>query len=78
MSKPLVTIPRSAKASLAKLPRILLKPDEAAAAMGLSPRALFSLTRKGAVPCIRLGKLVRYSPSALRRAFDGGEGSRDE
>ena len=73
MAKPLVTAARPAKASLNRIPRILLKPDEAAAAMGLSPRALWKLTRDGAVPCVKLGKLVRYSPDALRRAFAAEE-----
>ena len=66
---PIVSAASSPRAALARIPRLLLRPDEAAAACGLSPRALWKLTRDGAIPAVRLGKLVRYAPDALRRAF---------
>lgn len=47
-------------------PRLLLKPDEAAKVLAISPRTLWSLTHAGVVPCIRLGKSVRYSVDTLR------------
>lgn len=46
-------------------PTLLLKPREAAAALSISERALWSLTSRGEVPCVRLGRSVRYEPSAL-------------
>lgn len=64
-NRPLVTAARPAKASLAKIPRILLRPDEAAAALGLSPRALHDLARLGIVPSLKLGKLRRFDPVRL-------------
>ena len=51
---------------LAPIPRLLLRPPEAAAALGISARALWSETRIGRIPAIRIGKSVRYSPDALR------------
>ena len=74
---PIVSAASSPRAALGRIPRLLLRPDEAAAACGLSPRALWQLTRDGAIPAVRLGKLVRYAPDVLRRAFaeaaDGGD-----
>ena len=45
---------------------MLLKPPEAAVALGISPRKLWSMTRAGEIPCVRLGRAVRYDPSDLR------------
>lgn len=47
------------------IPRLLLTAREAATALGISPRLLWSHTRSGAIPCIRIGTAVRYSPEAL-------------
>jgi excisionase family DNA binding protein len=58
--------PTAAPITLAPIPRMLLKPREAAAALGISPRLLWSKTKLGEIPCIRLGKAVRYSPAALQ------------
>lgn len=52
--------------SLAPIGRLLLTPSEAAAALRISPRMLWSQTKSGVIPCIRLGKAVRYSPEALQ------------
>ncbi|MHC4520305.1 MAG: helix-turn-helix domain-containing protein [Planctomycetota bacterium] len=45
---------------------LLLSPREAARALRISERTLFSLTKNGDVPCVRIGRLVRYAPSALQ------------
>lgn len=50
---------------LAPIVRLLLKPEAAAAALGISPRLLWSLTKSGEIPAIHLGKAVRYSPKSL-------------
>jgi excisionase family DNA binding protein len=47
-------------------PSLLVKPDEAAKLLAVSPRTLWSLTRDGVVPCVRFGKSVRYSMDTLR------------
>lgn len=45
--------------------RVLLRPREAAETLGISDRTLWSWTRAG-LPCVRVGKAVRYRPEALR------------
>jgi excisionase family DNA binding protein len=47
-------------------PSLLIKPDEAAKLLSISTRTLWTLTREGVVPCVRLGKSVRYSMDTLR------------
>jgi excisionase family DNA binding protein len=49
-----------------RLPSLLVRPDEAAKLLAVSPRTLWSLTHAGVVPCVRLGKSVRYSMDTLR------------
>lgn len=46
--------------------RIALRPSEAAAALGISQRTLWSLTSQGVVPHVRLNTAVRYPVDALR------------
>jgi excisionase family DNA binding protein len=46
--------------------RLLITRDEAAAILSISPRKLWSLTNAGVIPCVRLGKCVRYSPIDLQ------------
>jgi len=46
--------------------RLLLKPKEAAAALAISERTLWQLTKDGEVPCLRLGRAVRYDVAALQ------------
>jgi excisionase family DNA binding protein len=45
--------------------RLLLTPREAAAALAISERTLWTLTDTGAVPCVRVGRAVRYAPADL-------------
>lgn len=60
-----------------KLPTRLQKPAEAAEELAISPRTLWSLTDSGSIPCVRIGRSVRYDPADLRRYVDaqkeGGE-----
>jgi hypothetical protein len=55
---------------LAPIARLLLTPNEAAAALRISPRLLWSRTKIGEIPCVRIGKAVRYAPNALQRFID--------
>lgn len=55
---------------LAPIARLLLSPKEAAAALGISPRLLWSKTKIGEIPCLRIGKAVRYSPASLQAWID--------
>ena len=45
---------------------ILLRPSDAAEALAISPRKLWELTNCGDIPCIRIGRAVRYDPVDLR------------
>ncbi len=53
------------------IPRLLLSRDEAAVAIGLSVRELDDLTSpRGLIRCVRVGRRVLYSPSALAQWID--------
>lgn len=56
--------------ALAPIARLLLTPKEAAASLGISQRLLWSKTKIGEIPCLRIGKAVRYSPTALQAWID--------
>ena len=49
---------------------LLLSPRQASRALAISERTLFTLTKAGAVPHIRIGKLVRYSVDGLRKYIE--------
>ena len=46
--------------------QLLLRPADAAQALAISPRKLWAMTASGEVPCVRLGRSVRYDPDDLR------------
>jgi excisionase family DNA binding protein len=46
-------------------PRLLITPREAAFALSISTRKLWSLTNAGHIPSVRLGRAIRYSPADL-------------
>ena len=46
-------------------PRLLLTPREAAQTLAISPRKLWGLTKSGELPCIRIGRAVRYDVADL-------------
>ena len=49
-------------------PPLLVDAREAARLLAISPRTLWSLSKTGEIPVVRLGKrAVRYDPEALRR-----------
>ena len=45
---------------------LLLKPAEAAKALSMGARTLWSLTAGRQIPHVRIGKSVRYDPADLR------------
>jgi len=45
---------------------ILLRPNEAAQVLAISPRKLWELTDCGEIPCVRIGRAVRYSVEDLK------------
>jgi len=48
------------------VPRLALRPREAAAALGLSERKLWSLTAEGQISCCRAGRVKLYEIDELR------------
>jgi excisionase family DNA binding protein len=57
------------------MPALLLTCREAAEAMRVSTRTLFSLTRRGEIRSIRIGcRGVRYSPADLQEWIDRQRG----
>jgi hypothetical protein len=48
-------------------PRLLLSAPEAARALNISQRTLWTFTvPRGPLPCVRLGRRVMYSPQTLQ------------
>ena len=56
--------------SAPELPTRLLDSREAADLLAVCPRTLWGLTDSGSIPCVRIGRLVRYDPADLRRWID--------
>jgi excisionase family DNA binding protein len=61
---------------LAPIARLLLTPTEAAAILRISPRLLWTKTKQGQIPSIKIGKCVRYSPSALKKWIESSGSDR--
>ena len=59
------------------VPRIALRPREAAIALGIGERLLWSKTNSGEIPCVRIGRSVLYPIDLLRewlaRQAKGGQ-----
>lgn len=47
-------------------PQLLLRPDEAAKALAISPRSLWTRMDRGEIPCVRIGRSVRYDLADLQ------------
>jgi excisionase family DNA binding protein len=45
---------------------LLWKAPEAAQALGISERSLWTLTQQGVIPHVKIGRSVRYAPGDLR------------
>ena len=57
MIKPTLPTPDRAPATL---PRLALRPAEAAKALSIGSRLLWEMTNRGEIPCVRLGRCVAY------------------
>jgi excisionase family DNA binding protein len=44
---------------------MLLRPKDASRMLALSERTLWSMSQAGLLPCVRVGKSVRYAPDDL-------------
>jgi excisionase family DNA binding protein len=58
------------KSMIANPNMVLLNAAEAAKVLAISPRTLWSLTDTGELPCVRIGRAVRYDPADLRALID--------
>jgi len=56
--------------------RLLLAP-EAAALLRIPPNRIYELAKRGAIPCVRIGRLVRFPESRLLEWIAAG-GTRDD
>ena len=48
-------------------PTLLLTPQQAAEALGISPRKLWSMSAANEVPHVRFGRSVRYPVASLQK-----------
>ena len=55
-------------------PALLLTPQQAADDLAISPRKLWTMTASGEIPCVRIGRCVRYPLGDLRRWIDDQKG----
>jgi excisionase family DNA binding protein len=51
-------------------PALLWNRQQAARALGISERSLFSATKSGTIPFVRIGSRVLYSVDALKKWVD--------
>ncbi len=49
---------------------LLLTSPEAAKALAISARTLWTLTKRGEIPSVKIGRAVRYDPADLRAWID--------
>jgi excisionase family DNA binding protein len=45
---------------------MLISASEAAKVLAVSPRTLYTLTQRGELACVKIGRCVRYAPDALQ------------
>ncbi len=50
--------------------QLLLTEPQAAKALAISPRKLWSIRNEGGIPCVKSGRLVRYDRDDLRAWID--------
>lgn len=55
-------------------PVLLLTTNEAAEALAISPRKLWGMTASGEIPCVRIGRCVRYPLDDLQQWIDDQKG----
>ena len=57
---------------LATMPPLLLTPRQAAKALAICEKTLWSLTKRGELPVVWIGRAKRYSVDVLRVFASGG------
>jgi excisionase family DNA binding protein len=66
----------SSSATPVAISRLLMKPREASAALGISERTLWDLTHQNVIPHVRIGRAVRYDPADLRAWINANKNRR--
>jgi len=56
----------------------LLRANEAAKVLAISPRTLWSMTHRGEIPHVRLGRSVRYTVDDVKAFIESRKTWRDE
>lgn len=49
-----------------KIERLLISPREAAKMLSICERTLYSMTQRGLIPAVHLGRCVRYDVDSLK------------
>jgi excisionase family DNA binding protein len=52
--------------------RQLLKAEQVAVLFGLPKSTVFDYARRGVLPCVRIGRRVRFRPQDIERFMDAG------
>lgn len=62
--------PKTAAACTPDVEPIVWTPAQAARALQVSERTLYTWTRDGLIPAIRVGRTVRYMPGEIRKRLE--------
>ena len=49
----------------------LMTPDEIAAVLRITRKTVIIMAREGRIPCIRVGRIVRFDSDEIQRWIDG-------
>ena len=49
----------------------LMTPDEIAAVLRIARKTVITMAREGRIPCIRVGRFVRFDQGEIQRWIDG-------
>lgn len=63
----MIRVERNPSTNELAVPRLALRPRDAAVALGIGERTLWQMTKDGTVPHVRIGKLVVYPVYLLQR-----------
>jgi excisionase family DNA binding protein len=53
--------------------KLLLSPVEAARRLGIGRSKIYELAADGALPVVRIGKLIKFSPEGLRQWIEANQ-----
>ncbi len=59
----------------APMPKLLVTPREAAKALSICEKTLWTLTKRGEIPAVRFGRAVRYDVADLQAFINGRKGA---